>query len=83
MFNLLIILFAFINAIVGREYSMIPDLDEYLIPDKPIEYSFDTNEYNELFQKEYHNYDDTRNFNKQGKKLTKVDLMPEQCRGKI
>jgi len=83
MFNLLILLFAFMNALYSREYSKIPDLDDYVVPDKPIEYSFDNNEYNDLFQKEYRNYDDTRSFNKQGKKLSKADLMPEQCRGKI
>jgi hypothetical protein len=71
------------NALYSREYSKIPDLDDYVVPDKPIEYSFDNNEYNDLFQKEYRNYDDTRSFNKQGKKLSKADLMPEQCRGKI
>ena len=61
------------------EYQMLHDMDEYILPDNSIEYSY-SNEYIELFNQESHNYDDIQHFHKTGRKLTKVDLLPEQCR---
>ena len=61
---------------------MIQDLEDYLIPDAPIDNSMN-DEYNEIFKKEAQSYaQDIQMYHKSGRKLTKVDLFPEQCRSK-
>lgn len=79
----LVILSVLINGFNFNEYQMIQDLDEYAIPTAPIDYSFN-NEYNEMFKKESKIYDeDIQKYHRADRKLTKVDMFPEQCRSKI
>ncbi len=65
------------------EYQMLRDMDEYNLPETPIEYENDnTNNYEleQMFAKESHEYNDIQKFHKVGRTMTKAEMRPEQCR---